>query len=233
MMTPEENETLSEADEIAALLPWYVTGKISDVDKDRVETYVQAHPEVERHIALAREEADAAFTVNQEIPAPLQALDRLKASLAGSPAVRLQGMKASLLERVGAFLGGLTPRQLAYAGIAAVLALVVQAASIGTLMVRDHDGGRSGYQTASGPKEAATAGTFALVSFKPAATAAAISTFLADSKFSIAEGPRAGGLYRVRLSGGVLSKAGADAALAKLKARADLIAFASAAPSSQ
>ena len=52
----DETEVLSEADEIAALLPWYVSGKISAADKARVDTHAKAHPEVLNHIALARDE---------------------------------------------------------------------------------------------------------------------------------------------------------------------------------
>ena len=57
----QETEILSEADEIAALLPWYVSGKISANDKARVDAYAKAHPEVLDHIALARDEADVVF----------------------------------------------------------------------------------------------------------------------------------------------------------------------------
>ena len=35
-----ESEILSEADEFEALLPWYVSGKISAADKAKVDAYV-------------------------------------------------------------------------------------------------------------------------------------------------------------------------------------------------
>ena len=230
MTMNNESEILSEADEIAALLPWYVSGKISAADKTRVDAYVSAHPEVRDHIALAREEADAVFAVNQDIAVPRAALDRLRASIASSPSARLHSVQASVLDRLGVFLGGLTPRQLAYAGVAAALAIAVQAASIGALMQGQSGGG---YKTASGSKVEAGAGTFALVAFQPAAPAGTLSAFLAESKFTIVEGPKAGGLFRVRVSDTALSAADADAALAKLKARSDLVAFASAATQTQ
>lgn len=234
----EEHEKLSEADEIAALLPWYVSGKIGAEDKARIETYARSHPELAHQIALAREEADAVFAVNQAIPVPHAALDKFKERLAAQPSVRFGSSRfktagSSIVDRVGRFLDGLTPRQLAYAGITAALAIAVQAASIGALLNKPAGPGAAGYQTASGHKDTLSAGTFALVSFQPTATASGLSAFLTEGGLSVVDGPRAGGLFRVRLSDKVLSKTEADALIAKLKARADLVAFASAAPSSQ
>jgi anti-sigma factor RsiW len=220
-----ETEILSEVDEIAALLPWYVSGKISAVDKARVDTYASAHPEVRRHIALAREEADAVFAENQEIAVPRDALDKLRTSVATSPSARLHAVQATLLDRIGVFLGGLSPRHLAYAVVAAALAIAVQAASIGALLQ-----GQGGYQVANAPGVETSNGSFALVTFQPAAPAGTLSAFLAENKFTIVEGPKAGGLFRVRVGDKALSAAEADAALAKLKARGDLVSFASAAP---
>ncbi len=220
-----ETEILSEADEIAALLPWYVSGKISTSDKDRVDAYANAHPDVRRHITLAREEADAVFSQNQEIAVPRDALDRLRASVATSPSARLHAVQATMLDRIGVFLGGLSPRHLAYAGVAAAFAIAVQAASIGALLQ-----GQGGYQVANAPGVEASTGTFALVAFQPAAPAGTLSAFLAENKFTIVEGPKAGGLFRVRVGDKALSAADAEAALAKLKARGDLVSFASAAP---
>lgn len=223
-----ETEILSEADEIAALLPWYVSGKISVSDKARIEAYAAAHPEVRGHIALAREEADAVFADNQAIIPPRASLDTLHAAISADPRARLHAVKASFFDRVGEFLGGLAPRQLAYAGVAAALAIFIQAASIGSLLTARAPG--DGYETAAGPKDAAAVGTFALVAFQPAAPTGSLSAFLANSKITIVEGPKAGGVYRIRLSDKILAAADTEAAIAKLKARADLVAFASAAP---
>ena len=223
-----ETEVLSDADEIAALLPWYVSGKISAEDRAKVEAYAERHPDVLAHIALARDEADVVFAANQEIVAPRAGLDKLKASLASSPSARLNAAKVSILDRIGTFLASLTPRQLAYAGLAAALALAVQTASIGALLSGQTGGG--GYTTASGPKSCVDKGSFALIALQPAAPAGTVSAFLAENKFKIVEGPAAGGMYRVCVSGEVLSKDALDAALAKIKARADLVSFVSAAP---
>lgn len=222
-----EQDILSEADEFAALLPWYVSGKISAGDKARVEAYRRAHPEVEAQIALAREEADIVFADNSAITAPRDALSRLQASLAQSPSARLNAAKQSVIDQIGAWLQSFTPRQLAYAGLAAALVVVAQAASIGSMLTQ-HSG--QGFQTASGPEASAGQGTFALVAFQPAAPAGTLSAFLADNGFKIADGPKAGGIFRLKLSDTALAAGDVDAAISKLKARSDLVSFASAAP---
>ncbi len=222
-----ETEVLSEADEFEALLPWYVSGKISAADKAKVDAYVAKVPAARAHIALARDEADDIFAANAKIEAPRDALDKLKASIAASPSARLHSVKASLIDKLGLFLSGLAPRQLAYAGISAALAIAVLGGSLGSLL----SGGQgAGYHTAAGPGASAAKGTFALVAFQPAAPAGTLSAFLAENKITIVEGPKAGGVFRVRLSDEALSKDATDAALAKLKSRADLVSFASAAP---
>ena len=222
-----ETEILSEADEIAAMLPWYVSGKISAGDKARVDAYAKTHPQLREHIALAREEADIIFAANQAINPPRAALDKLHSSLANDPRARLHAVSTSFLDKIGEWLGGFAPRQLAYAGVAAALAIAVQAASIGALL---HSPSVGAYQTAAGPGASAEKGTFALVAFQPGAPAGTLSAFLAESGYGIVEGPKAGGLFRVRVSDKLLKTADVDAVLAKLKARADLVSFASAAP---
>lgn len=221
-----EPENLSEADEIAALLPWYVTGKISAADKARVDAYASAHPDILAHIVLARDEADSVFTENASIPMPRGGLERLQKSLAASPSARLHGVKASIIDRFGNWLSSLAPRQLAYAGTAAALAIAVQAASIGSILSNQPPA--VGYQTASGPQAALGKGTFALIAFQQAAPQGTLTAFLASNGFVIVDGPKPGGMYRVRISEMALSQAELDTALGKLKARADLVSFASA-----
>ena len=219
-----ETEILSESDEFEALLPWYVSGKIGVSDKAKVDAYVAKYPAMRSHLAMARDEADDIFAANARIEAPRDALDKLKASVASSPSARLHAVKATLIDKLGLFLSGLAPRQLAYAGLSAALAITVLTGS----MLAQQSGDR--FTTASDGESLGAKGTFALVAFQPAAPAGTLSAFLAENKLTIVEGPKAGGIFRVRLSGDVMSKDASAAALAKLKARADLVSFASSAP---
>ena len=227
MTMSEETEILSEADEFAALLPWYVTGKISAADRAKVEAYLAAHPQARAQLAVAREEADVIFTADSSIEVPHAALDKLMASVASSPSARLHSAGSSIMERFGSFLASLAPRQLAYSTLAAALCVALIAGATGMRFGSTPEG----YEVATGPSSGTQqTGTFALVSFQPAVPAATLSAFMADNKFAIVDGPRAGGMYRLRISDTVLSKDESEAALAKLKARSDLFSFASAAP---
>src|SRR2546423_1022836 len=62
--------------------------------------------------------------------------------------------------------------------------------------------GRSdqGYETASYGQGAAQPGSFAIVRFAPQASAADVTRFLADNKVSVVDGPKPGGLYRIRIA---------------------------------
>ena len=104
----------------------------------------------------------------------------------------------NLGSRIAEFFASLTPRTLALASAAAVLAILVQAGFIAGVMLNETKIG--GYQTASAPTAAPDAGTFTLIRFAPQASAEDITKFLETNKLSIASGPMAGGLYKVRVA---------------------------------
>jgi anti-sigma factor RsiW len=216
----------AEREEIELLMPWYVTGKLDEDDLARVERWLAAHPEDRRLVELARGEADADFAANEAIPLPgRHVLDGLMQTIEADPKRRMGKAAGSLWQRCVGWVGDLEPRTLALAGVTAALLILAQAASIGTLVMQR---GTNGYTTASGTKGGEMdSGTFALVSFVPAASAEAITKLLAESGAEIVEGPKAGGLYRVRIASGKLDETAASAALEKLKSRIDLVAFAS------
>lgn len=224
-----ETDILSEADEIAALLPWYVTGKISSADRAKVDAYLSAHPEARRQLAVAREEADVIFAADADMEVPYAALDKLKASLASNPSMRIASAKASFMDRVSEVFSGFgtafTPRQLAFASMTAALAIGILAGMLAGPLTSSPQ-----YSVASNDA-AVTKGTYALVGLQAAAPAATLSAFLGENGFAIVDGPRKGGIYRIRVSQDVLNEQAAEAARAKIKARGDLFSFVSAAPS--
>jgi hypothetical protein len=67
-----------------------------------------------------------------------------------------------------------------------------------------------GYETASAPSTISGDGTYALIRFQPQVSAADITRFLDTNKFSIAAGPLAGGLFRVRIAPTRLAKTDRD-----------------------
>lgn len=191
------SEKLSERDEIEALLPWYVTGRLDAKERARVDRYVREHPEVQAHLALAREESDATIASNQTIPAPgPQTLDRLRASVAASP--RRQSLGATfgqLANRFSDWIGGLAPPQLALAAAVAALLVMLQAAAIGALVLER--AGAPTYQTAGGEQTAGESIEL-LVGFADTATMGDIAALLKRLDAVVIDGPRAG-LYRLRL----------------------------------
>jgi hypothetical protein len=193
MAVMTDAQSLSERDEIEALLPWYVSGKLDAKIRARVERYIEDHPDVRAHLALVREESDATVAANEAIPAPgREALDRLRASIAAAP--HRQPLLAQISERLADWISGLAPPQLALAAAAAALLVMVQAAAIGALVLER--AGAPTYQTAGGD-EIAGDHIELLVGFSDTATIGEISALLKELD-AVADGPKAG-LYRLRL----------------------------------
>lgn len=212
-MTDERSETLSERDEIEALLPWYVSGKLEAKSRARVERYLKTHPEVKAHLALVREEAGATIASNEAIAAPgPRALDRLRASIAATSRRKPStGALTQLSNRVTDWLAALAPPKLALAGAVAALIVMLQAAAIGALMMERV--AAPAYQTAGG-EETVGEGFELLVGFSEGATIGEINDLLKRLDAVVTDGPKAG-LYRLRLPG---SKAGdEEAAIGALK----------------
>ncbi len=196
-MMNEQPDELSERDEIEALLPWYVSGKLDAASRARVERYVKTCPEAKAHLALAREESDATITANEAIPAPgPQALDRLRASIAATPRRRpLGAVLGQMANRFTDWIDGLAPPQLALAAAVAALLVMLQAAAIGALVLER--AGAPAYQTAGG-EQTAGEGIELLVAFADTATIGDIAALLKRLDAVVVDGPRAG-LYRLRL----------------------------------
>jgi anti-sigma factor RsiW len=194
----------SERGDIEELLPWHAAGTLSLREAQSVEAALAGDPELARRYELVREELAQTVALNESLGAPsVRAMDALFAKIDAEPA-RHPAMSFDLGGRLRTFFASLSPRTLAYAGTAAALAIMLQAAVIGGFVIKDQSAG--GYQTASAPPSA-TDGTYAVIQFKPQASAADITKFLETNKLSIADGPSAGGLYRVRIAAKKLPKA--------------------------
>lgn len=194
---------INEPGEIEALLPWHAAGTLSRRDAQRVESALSRDTGLSRQFAVIREELDETIRLNENAGAPSpRCLERLMTDIAAEEA-RAPARRASfslggwLAERLTAF----SPRTLAWSAAAAVLAITLQTALLVGLFVSE-GGGPGAYQTASYPQQEAVApeGSYALVAFAPQATAAQITKFLETYKIALVDGPRAGGLYKVRVA---------------------------------
>ena len=150
---------------------------------------------------MVREELGETIRLNETLGAPsARAMQQLFAKIDAEPA---RQPKASF--NLGAwltdFVSGFQPRTLAYGATAAALAIVLQAGILAGVFVKD---GGSGFTTVSLPQR--TDGTFVAVRFKPDASAAQITKFLADSKATVVGGPIAGGMFKLRVSDSAMSE---------------------------
>ncbi len=185
-------------------------------DTQRVEEALARDPELARRYALVREELGETIHLNETLGAPsARAMETLFAKIDAEPK-RGSGSAGSfsMSSRFTGWLGGLTPRTLAFAGGAAALAILLQAGFIATIVMKQQT---AGYETASAPSTAPGVGAFTLIRFAPQASFDDINKFLEQNKLSIVSGPAPGGLYKVRVGDNTMSKDELDGVVKKLQ----------------
>jgi hypothetical protein len=168
---------------------------LSRRDAQRVELALAEDGDLARNYELVREELNETIHLNESLGAPsARCMERLFAAIdaegSRSPARR----SFDLAGRIAEFLSGFAPRTLAWSASAAAIALVVQAAVLATVMVRDQNA--QGLELASYPSGS---GTLAVVRFAPQASAADITKFLEAHNAILVDGPRKS-LYSIRLA---------------------------------
>ncbi|HET7164575.1 MAG TPA: hypothetical protein VFI94_05460 [Pseudolabrys sp.] len=186
-----------ERQEIEELLPWHAAGTLSRRDAQRVEDALANDPELARRYALVREEFGETIHLNETLGAPsARALEKLFTKIDAEPE-RRQAVSLNLGSRIGEFFASLSPRTLAWSASAAAIAILLQAGLLADIMLKET---KTGYETASAPTTDPGVGAFTLIRFAPQASSDDITKFLEANKLSIAAGPMAGGLYKVRVA---------------------------------
>jgi len=224
-------------DDIEALLPWYVTGRLDEADRERVDDWLArdasqggslarqlAHLEDDRRVTLAVNDA-------VRLPQSLSVEAGMAAALARRrPAARSSaGWFGDAVAAVRGFFVAPTPAGARWAGAAALVIIAIQSAFLITLLPGAPT--QPSYETASGQKGAATeAGTFALLRFTDGATMKDVSSTLSGLGMAIVSGPKPGGLFRVKIGEAGMSTAARDAAIASLRARQEIVVFATPTP---
>lgn len=204
--------TLDEREEIELLLPWYVTGKLDPADTARVETWLEHEPSMRRQLDIIREEQDQDIRANEMLATRQLSAERTLVRTRASES-SASGLLTSVAEGIRGLLTAPTSGALQWAAAAAAIVIVVQAAVIGSLSTRES----ARYETASGGPAQTAVGTFALVRFANAATLGDIAAVLDALGMSIVDGPRAGGLFRIRIAETQLDPTARDAGLAALR----------------
>jgi hypothetical protein len=218
MAMSDNTEDALERSEIELLLPWYVTGRLDAAEKAHVEAFLAAHPDMRRQLALVREEQEHAIRANEKLKQPSSgSLDRLIASIAHDQ--RAPQSLRTAWNRLAEFFAAPTSGGVRWAAGAVGMLLLIQAAVIGSLLLA-----RSGdtYQTASG-KQVQAGGSTLLVGFADGATAPAMAMLLSELDAQIVDGPKPGGMYRVRLTKAPASEAERQEVVRRLLARPDIV----------
>jgi anti-sigma factor RsiW len=207
-----------EREEIEMLLPWYVTGRLDGDDLARVEAYLAAHPEIARQLDLARTERDETVAANEALGSPSAgAIARLMAALPAARPSRAAWLAAGLLHPIRDLFVAPTGGAVRWAAVAVAAVVAIETAALVALLSE-----RTGtYQTASG--EQSSGGISVLVVFADEARVPAISQLLADFDANIVDGPRAGGVYKVRLRTEDRSPAAREALVRRLAERREVV----------
>jgi hypothetical protein len=216
----EHDDAQETDDEVMVLLPWYATGRLPEDERALVERRLAADPALRRQLELIEEERAATVESNASLPAPSRAsLDALMAEVeAQTPAGGMRRLPAAWLERAGAWLDGFSPRLRAAAAAAALAVVITQSAMIGHLL---QDDDAATFVTVTEPDAPVDGRGTLLVAFAPDAPASAVTAILQEMDAAIVDGPRADGIFVLRLPGDVDAAQTAE----MLRGRQDVISF--------
>jgi anti-sigma factor RsiW len=211
----------TKRDEVEMMLPFYVTGQLDHAEVNEIDDYLERHPDVARQLDLIRAERESTAAANAiHASRPVRSFDRV-AAMIGTPSARparSAGWGLAWIKQLFA----LPSPALSFVGAAAAIVILLQAATIGTLVVAQYPNIFTG---ASGPNGTVDAGTTVVVSFADNASAAAIADVLSGLAVKIIDGPSGGKLFTVRIGPKNMSEAERDRLIAALRARRDLIVF--------
>jgi hypothetical protein len=217
-----ENKEPDEHQAIEALLPWHAAGTLRPRDANRVEQALTGDRELARQSDLIREELVETIHLNETLrPPSARAMERLFAAIDAEEAHAPRHRRwFDLGSRISEFLWSLTPRTLAWSATAVAFAILVQAAVITAVVVKEQ-GSPSGPGLASAPNE----GSYAVVRFAPQATANDITNFLGAYKATVIGGPLAGQVYRIRLSETKLPKEEVNKIVRQMRSESKIVDF--------
>ena len=209
MMALSKKMLQDEPSEVELLLPWHAAGRLNARDTRRVEDALANDPALARQYAVIQEEYAETIALNESLGAPSgHAMQKLFAAIDAEPE-RRPPVTAGLAARISGFFSDLSPRTLAWTATLGAIALIAQAAVIGTVLTKSQPGS---YQTASLSTNEPVARNLggaapprALVRFAPDARVADISALLDKYQASII-GNANGGMFRLQFGDQPMSK---------------------------
>jgi hypothetical protein len=234
------NDKLSHGD-LEELLPWHAAGTLDSHEAAEVERAIAADPELARRFALVREELTETILLNESLGAPsARAMETLfRAIDQDRKVVRRAATSPGLGARIAEFF---SPRALAWTASAAVVIVMLQAGVIARLALEEQDGAKvaatslaaapvepKSFEVASAPSTVTTRGlqigSYALVQFAPQASMADVNKFLDARGAAIVDGPKANGIYRVRVAQGGLSRQELGRVVKEMEAAKTIVSF--------
>jgi hypothetical protein len=235
-MTSNHRLSLGDLEE---LLPWHAAGTLDSDEAAEVERALAADPELARRFALVREELTETILLNESLGAPsARAMETLFRAIDQERKVVRRVASPPLGYRIAQFF---SPRMLAWTASAAAVIVLLQAGVITRLVLQEHESAAPPVQAAAATAtdmptfETASApivtrgleiDSYALVRFAPQASIADINKFLDARDAAIVDGPKAGGVYRVRVAHGSLSRQQLARAVKELEADKSIVSFA-------
>ena len=218
----EAKREQTKREEVEKLLPFYVTGRIDHADAEEIGDYLERHPDVAKQLDLARAERDSAVVANAVYAdRPVHSFDRVAAMIgkeAARPA-RAASRGANWIDRIKRLFAMPSSPALGLLGTAAAIVIVLQAATIGSLVVAHY----RGIFNVAGNNGVVDAGTTVVVRFADDATTAAIADALSGLDVKIIDGPSGGRLFTVRLGPKNMGAGERERLIAALKARSDVV----------
>jgi len=220
-------DTENRRHEVEMMLPFYATGQLDHAEANQIDDYLKQNPDVARQLDLIRAERESTAAANAIYASrPAKSFDRVAAMIGKTPAqpARSAGWGLDWIKQLFALPSS---PALGFVGAAAAIVILLQAATIGTLVVAQYPNIFTG---ASGGPGTVDAGTTVVVRFADDASAAAIADALSALGAKIIDGPRSGKLFTVRIGPKNMSESERERLIADLRARRDLIMFVTQTP---
>ena len=221
-----DTETFPEREEIEMLLPWYVTGKLDETDRVRVEAWLKSAPERASQLELVHAEQVESLRSNDAIRAPASmSIERtaVAVSVQGSTG---SGAWTAAVARLRELFAAPTHSLMRRSALAAAAVILLQAGVVGYL-VSERQGAT--YLPAGVPS-IAKPGAYALVRFADTASAKDIAAALSELGMSVVDGPRQGALFRLRIGDAAMSETDRETLIDTLRRRTGLIVLVTPSP---
>ena len=184
-------------DEMASLLPFYITGRLGFRDQMRVEQWIEDNPHAEKALENAYADQRASIDANESIASPSGALGRLLKDIDAEPSQAWSNyVGGNMLSWIASWLN-VIPSALTWGAVTALL--LVTAIQSSLLFTKGEQKPYEISNGGSGQNNSADKGISAFIRFAPNTGIDDISALLTKAGAMIVDGPRGKNAYVIRL----------------------------------